>query len=280
MAKNQTQPDDERTMELWLSVCTTDPQFQKKANNGRFDFTAIDPHYQLMKATAQWGPYGGNWGLRELAFNVAEAMHKEVPKSTLVGRGIFFYPGGQFEIFADLPFRWNDDAYKKLFTTLRSKALSLLGFDAGAFLGKFEDEQYVAEMRTKFADQDELRGTIQNAIRGCDTTERLKKVRTTLDERYRTGIINKMLHSEMLEDIEKQSKELGQAVNGQPTAPQRPTPPEIVVIREGETEPVAKESEHEETPAPPADAFTDHHSGSPMSDAEKEAALEQQQMEM
>ncbi len=244
MAKNQTQPDDERTMELWNQVCTTDPKHTKSVDQ-RGGYTAIDPQYQIRMATSLWGPYGGSWALRDFQWGMIEVAEQ---KPTMTLDAIFNYPGGQFPISADMSYRANDDCRKKLRTAAQSKALSLLGFNADIYLGQYDDERYVQEMRTKFSDQDELRGTILNAIRGCDTTERLTKVRTTLDERYRTGIINKMLHSEMLEDIEKQKKELGQAANGQPNS---------------------------QPNAPAADAFR----SPPMSDAEKEQVRQQELLE-
>ena len=48
-------------MELWDKVATTDPKYTKKVTFGR-SFTAIDPMYQVMKATEVLGVAGQGWG--------------------------------------------------------------------------------------------------------------------------------------------------------------------------------------------------------------------------
>ena len=44
-------------MDIWNAVSKTDPKHTKKVSFGR-KFTAIDAHYQVMKATEQFGPVG------------------------------------------------------------------------------------------------------------------------------------------------------------------------------------------------------------------------------
>lgn len=191
-------------LELWNSVCETDPDHTKKVDQ-RGGFTCIDPQHQLHKATAEWGPYGSTWGLKEFEWGIIEV---EGLKPTMTLDCVFWYPGGEFPISADMPFRHNDDCRKKLRTACQSKSLALLGFNADIFMGQYDDERYVQAMHTKFSDQDELRGQIIHAIAACTTAAKLKAVRKTLDERFEQNIINKTMWSEMVERCDQQAKEL------------------------------------------------------------------------
>lgn len=185
-------------LELWNRVCKTDPNHTKQADNGKYKFTCVDPQHQLHEATAMWGPYGGKWGLKELRYS-----HHEIDaKHTIVLNATFFCPQATFEVCADMPFRWNDDAYKKLLTAARSKSLSLLGFNADVFLGQYDDERYVQEMRNKYADQDELRVTMLNVIADCHSDAQLEKCRERVKNMYSNNTINKTLRDECLEAID------------------------------------------------------------------------------
>ncbi|MTD33995.1 hypothetical protein [Paludibacterium denitrificans] len=48
-------------MDLWNKVSKTDPRHTKDVSLGR-KFTAIDAHYQVMRATETFGPVGQGWG--------------------------------------------------------------------------------------------------------------------------------------------------------------------------------------------------------------------------
>lgn len=196
-------------LELWNSVCQTDPKHTKKANNGKYDFTAVDPQHQLQKATELFGPYGKAWGLKECHFR----HHSVGEKEALILDAVFYYPDGEFEVYADMPYRWNDDAYKKITTLARSKALSTLGFNADVYLGQYDDEHYVKDMQAKYADEDQLRKMIFSAIRKASTAAILQSSRDRLDELRGNGAINKPLYDEGLQLISEQEKQLS---NGAP----------------------------------------------------------------
>lgn len=190
-------------MEIWRQVCETDPKHVKKVDI-RGGFTSPDPQIQLRRATELFGPYGTAWGIKQCQWGMIE----QEPKWTMTLDAVFFYPGGQFEISVDMPFRANDDCRKKLLTAARSKALSLLGFNADIFIGQYDDERYVSDMRTKFADEDKLRETMLKAIRTSQTDDALAKCRERLDDLRGDNAINKTLYDEALQAIEEQQREL------------------------------------------------------------------------
>jgi len=136
-------------LELWDKVGTTDPKMTKEVKFGR-KFTAIDPIYQIRKATEQFGSYGKGFGLREIVHNFTDFVD-ERGNSVLITSAIFFYPGGEFplttssKMFTGKEPKYDEDVFKKIETDLTTKALSKLGFNADVFLGKFDDNKYVAD---------------------------------------------------------------------------------------------------------------------------------------
>ena len=135
-------------MSLWKSVEKTDPKATKRVNQ-RGGFTAIDAYAQIAAATQLWGPYGSTWGLEDSEFQLIRANDDTAP-ICIAFYATFKYPDGAFQISTDMVFKANDECHKKLRTDALTKALSMLGFNADVFLGKFDDNKYVAA-RTKEA---------------------------------------------------------------------------------------------------------------------------------
>ena len=137
-------------MELWNKVCETDPAHTKKVTFGR-GFTAIDPMYQIMKATEQFGPAGKNWG-----WNIADIKFMPTDQVAILVELWFedkenkIYQWGQCSLFTDKgKTKPDEDCMKKATTDAITKCLSYLGFNADVFLGKFDDNKYVEQMRKK-----------------------------------------------------------------------------------------------------------------------------------
>lgn len=160
---------------LWEKVCTTDPRYTKEfSRSGGFKGTAINPTYQLMKATEVFGPVGLGWGwdivkedyvpgadgevnhvIRlELWYLITPEFVAMMPKAepfigqkcavthfgqtTFVGKNKF----GQFT---------DEEAPKKSLTDAISKALSCLGFSADIHLGLYDSNKYVNDRKSEFA---------------------------------------------------------------------------------------------------------------------------------
>jgi hypothetical protein len=142
-----------KNTELWDQVCKTDPRHTKKVNQ-RGGFTAIDAHYQVQRATEMFGPVGIGWG-----YINGEPIFKEqlvfVPVTLWHGdRANTFGPiYGGAEVISNKGYADND-ALKKASTDGLTKALSHLGFNADVFLGKFDDNKYLAEVTREFANAD------------------------------------------------------------------------------------------------------------------------------
>jgi Holliday junction resolvase RusA-like endonuclease len=143
----------ENNMKLWDAVCETNPAHTKKVNFGR-GFTAIDPMHQIKNATQQFGPAGQGWGwsVRDTKFLPTDQVAILVRLVTHDDCQVEQW--GQCSLYIDSKKSKPDgDCMKKATTDGLTKCLSYLGFNADVFLGKFDDNKYVAEMEEKHSEQ-------------------------------------------------------------------------------------------------------------------------------
>jgi hypothetical protein len=135
-------------LRIWNAVCKTDPAHTKRVNQ-RGGFTAIDAQYQIMEATRQFGPVGEGWGYDVGEFQIVGPLIV-VPVTLWHGsRDHKFGPIlGCAEMVGQRPDR---DAPKKAVTDAITKGLSQLGFNADVFLGKFDDNKYLEDLKKEFA---------------------------------------------------------------------------------------------------------------------------------
>jgi len=129
-------------MKFWDSVCKTDPEILKYVDQ-KGGFHAIDAQSQLKAATAQWGPYGGTWGVKECNYGIILDGDCTPIEATI--EGLFFCPIATFEIASDCAFRAGNDTRKKLLTDITTKALSKLGFNSDVFEGAFDGDKNVGK---------------------------------------------------------------------------------------------------------------------------------------
>ena len=141
-------------MRIWDSVCETDPKHTSRINQ-RGGFTAICAMYQRQEATRKFGPEGEGWSYDATLTNltIGDMMIASI-ELRLWWRnemGDIRYCGPAFDSCEWMPRgRFDSDAAKKATTGALTTALSGLGFNADVFLGKFDDNKYVDQMREKF----------------------------------------------------------------------------------------------------------------------------------
>ena len=144
-------------MELWNKVCTTDPAYTKKVSLGR-TFTAIDPMYQIMNATKHMGVAGQGWGfsVEDTAFLPTDQVAIKV-RVWCGKRENYIEQWGQNGLYMDRDKKKPDtDCMKKATTDGLTKGLTYFGFNADVFLGKFDDNKYVAEVSQAEAKKKEV----------------------------------------------------------------------------------------------------------------------------
>ena len=153
MATNKTGSTAPDNMKLWNSVCTTDPQYTKRVNQ-RGGFTAIGAQSQIMEATKMFGPFGRGFGVSDEKFTEfgTECL-------ALYQARLWYYldGNGKRDVIHQLPIhssikysvngRVDDDFAKKVATDALTKGLSKLGFNADVFLGLFDDNKYVNQLK-------------------------------------------------------------------------------------------------------------------------------------
>jgi hypothetical protein len=138
-------------LRIWSKVEKTNPAHTKQVNQ-RGGFTAVSANYQILAATEQFGPIGIGWGYIAGDPLVVETLIF-VPVTLWHGsRENTFGPMLGCEEWKDKNGRIDSDAGKKATTDAVTKLLSQLGFNADVFLGKFDDQKYVEQMRREFAE--------------------------------------------------------------------------------------------------------------------------------
>lgn len=160
-------------MDIWSAVEKTDPKYTKTVNQ-RGGFTAISANYQFMRATEQFGPIGIGWGY-DTGTPIFQGDFVVIPLIFWHGeRSHSFGPlYGCCQMFNVGKNKMQDsDAPKKATTDAVTKALSQLGFNADVFMGKYDDNKYMAELATEFSDKPDpavIEANILNAVKAIET---------------------------------------------------------------------------------------------------------------
>jgi len=134
-------------MDIWNNLCASDPKYLKKISFGARSFTAIDPQYQVMKMTEQFGPVGEGWGWH----STTEIVNVSNGDSAVLAHVTVWHgsPSNSFgaftgcrKFFDATKGRMAEDAPKMAVTDGLTKALSHIGCDADVFLGKMDGNKY------------------------------------------------------------------------------------------------------------------------------------------
>ena len=159
----------EKNMQVWSQVETTDAKYTKKAKVSGQEITSLNGTAMLMKATSIFGPagIGFGWKVLEERFDQGiEIFSGEGDKRYSLGhtsnhtvRILFWYmldgQRGEIESYGCTNYIYKSsygmscdgEAPKKSTTDAIKKALSALGFSADVFLGMFDDQDYVAQIK-------------------------------------------------------------------------------------------------------------------------------------
>lgn len=163
----------DKNMQIWDQVEKTDTRFTKKAKVNGQDITSLSGIAMVMKATELFGPVGIGWGWKiiEERFDDGHEIYiGEGDKRSCIGREIghtlkialwFTQDGqrGEIEQYGCTRYQYktsygmttDGEAPKKSLTDAIKKALSMLGFSADVFLGLFDDQTYVDQLKEEQA---------------------------------------------------------------------------------------------------------------------------------
>lgn len=156
-------------MQIWEKVSTTDTRYTKAAEVGGQKITSLNGTAMIMKATEIFGPVGigFGWSVMEERFDPGAEMFVGVgDKRASLGLELnhtikinfwFELDGkrGQIEQYGCTKYLYKSkygtttdgEAPKKSLTDAIKKSLSMLGFSADVFLGMFDDDEYVNQLK-------------------------------------------------------------------------------------------------------------------------------------
>lgn len=172
MSETKDSTGIDANLRLWSQVEQTHPDFVRGfSGSDGFNGTGINPTYLVWKATQMFGPVGIGWGydiVKEeyvkgapLGFDADGNMYGTVlihivqlkfwfkmqdgtkGEVTHFG-GTTFIGKGEYGIFTD------EDAPKKSVTDALGKCMSMAGFSADVYMGRYDDQKYVAAMQEQF----------------------------------------------------------------------------------------------------------------------------------
>lgn len=153
---------------IWDQVQETDPNYTKGfKRSGGFKGTSTNATFLARRATEIFGPMGIGWGLDiidEKYVEGGELAGADARTVIHVVRARLWYilPGtderGEITQFGQTTFvgsnqygiYTDEEAPKKSLTDAMVKCLSLLGFAADIFLGLYDDNKYVTDLREKY----------------------------------------------------------------------------------------------------------------------------------
>lgn len=158
--KYQEPEKNNSNIDLWKSVQQTPASQVKPATLNGVACKSVKPHYQRMRATEKFGPFGIGWGVIPTTvkfertaigdthllhytatfFFIHDSQRGEFPICSTV-KEAYVTSGGKGYLKID------DTADKKVATNALTKGLSFLGFSADVFHGLYDDVNYVNHMQ-------------------------------------------------------------------------------------------------------------------------------------
>ena len=137
-------------LSFWESVQTTDPNFTKEVGFGR-KFTSINAQYQVREITRAFGKIGQGWGIKNEQFYNLNGID-----GLICYQAVLWYIDGdqmcEYDINSSIAShngkgKLDDECFKKVSTDALTKGLSKLGFNSDIFLGMWDDNRYVNQLR-------------------------------------------------------------------------------------------------------------------------------------
>jgi len=143
-----------KNMDLWNSVCVTDPSAVKPITGKQYKGNSPKPYWIIQRATETFGPCGIGWGVEVVnerfeRFGDTEALHVALVRVWFTQdgekRGYIEQMGQTRAAYMSAAGKYivDEDAPKKSVTDGMVKCLSMLGFAGDIFSGQWDDSKYV-----------------------------------------------------------------------------------------------------------------------------------------
>ena len=215
----------DKNLEIWSQVDKTDPSITEKASIGSFKFTNIDGYSMIKNATELFGPIGTGWKVdaeyttvetpegcvcacdTTLSYRIADELHQTPTVRTFAEIAGVRASGKTFV---------DEEAAKKALTDGIKKSLSYLGFNADIFLGKFDDDRYVAQRKKEEkhkmsqASQGDVVAIKAQLIR-CKTLAEIEKLSKSQQMTDLRAIASREMLLDLSDAFQKRRKDLAES---------------------------------------------------------------------
>lgn len=146
-------------LRLWGQFEDIDPKYTKPITGKPYRGTSPNPHYIIRCLTEMFGPVGEGFGWDVVAEGF-QPLGDEVLHWCRIrfwhGEGKGFEAYGQTKAYMKTRngFMADEDAPKKSLTDAITKAAAQIGVGASIFLGRWDDNKYVAEVEKQYRDKE------------------------------------------------------------------------------------------------------------------------------
>jgi hypothetical protein len=146
-------------LDIWERFADIDPKFTKPITGKPYKGTSPNPHYVIKCLTEMFGPAGVGFGWEVVAEGF-QPMGEELLHWCRIrfwhsdGKGFDAYGQTKAVMKTKSGFMNDEDAPKKSLTDAITKAAAQVGVASNIFLGRWDDNKYVAEVNTKFRDDE------------------------------------------------------------------------------------------------------------------------------
>lgn len=190
-------------MRYWDAFADIDPKFTKQITGKQYKGTSPNPQYVIRCLTELFGPVGIGFGWKVLVDGFVPLGEKTLHwcriefwhtdpacKFESYGQTIAAYPTNSGGFMVD------EDAPKKSLTDAIIKAASHIGIAANIFLGRWDDQKYVAQVNAEYRQEERQEApkpdipkvspqeiaTAKEACKQCDTLDKLSTWWTGLNK--------------------------------------------------------------------------------------------------
>lgn len=146
---------------IWEKHADIDPKFTKPITGKQYKGTSPNPQYVVRCLTDLFGPIGQGWGMRVVAEGFQplgdELLHWCRVEFWHTDRANTFEQYGQTKALMKTKsgFMSDEDAPKKSITDALVKCASYIGVASNIFLGRWDDQKYVAEVSEQYRSADD-----------------------------------------------------------------------------------------------------------------------------
>lgn len=143
-------------LNLWNRFADIDPKFSKPITGKPYKGTSPNPQYVIQCLTEIFGPMGQGFGAHVVSEGFQplgdEILHWCRIEFWHTDRATTFETYGQTKAFMKTKngMTSDEDAPKKSFTDALIKAASYVGIASNIFLGRWDDQKYVAEVNAEY----------------------------------------------------------------------------------------------------------------------------------